>query len=155
MSLLSGKSDFQRSIALDYGLCALVKRCKRRTIITKLSLVRRFLDFLFHKGICNFSEQHIYLARLPIQYHSVSISYNRRKLEFQSRLKVEMSQYLNYIEETRTPEYVKNCRNAFLHLDRFLAKNQISRNSLDGKAINSWLKSMQMKTGSKMQIVFK
>lgn len=68
---------------------------------------------------------------------------------------MEMSQYLNYIEETRTSEYVKNCRNAFLHLDRFLAKNQISRNSLDEKAINSWLKSMQMKTGSKMQIVFK
>ena len=28
MSLLSGKSNFQQSIALDYGLCALVKRCK-------------------------------------------------------------------------------------------------------------------------------
>lgn len=68
---------------------------------------------------------------------------------------MEMSQYLSYIEETRTPEYAKSCRNALLHLERFLAKNQISRNALDEKTINSWLKSMQMKTGSKMQIVFK
>lgn len=95
---------------------------KRRTIITKMSLVRRFINFLFNKGICNFSAKQIYLPRLPRQYHPRLGTYGRPKLEFQSELKSEMSQYISYIEGTRKPEYVKSCRSALLHLDHFLRK---------------------------------
>lgn len=128
---------------------------KRRTIITKLSLIRRFVDFLFHKGICSFSAKHIYLPRLPRKYHSIPGYHSRPKREFQSSLKQEISRYLSYIEETRKPEYAKSCRSALLHLDHFLAENHISEDSLDEKTINRWLGSMQMKAGSKRQIVFK